>query len=202
MATEKPEKILRGEAVWPSEPPQFGPMPPMVTSSRLPSWRQSPSQLSPSKLLTHWPRRLLIPIGAGQGNSSETGTSGELLKRGAPLTKSPMSPVAPSNGRTGEFITVTLTSGKTTRAIEFFPETPASDDPEKAEPDIPSSLDKLIDLLRPMGVIDRRDAPELLNQLHEAKSRPVDTVICSVLDTDCHSAHQRRTGAAPRWRHG
>jgi Na+-translocating ferredoxin:NAD+ oxidoreductase subunit C len=166
MTNDKPDKSPRGEPIWPAEPPTFQPAFPQLQSF-------------PTS------RRLLIPVGTP--TMSIAGDAAvAILKRGQPLTNSPSSPLAPSDGRTGEIVSVTLTSGKSAKAIEFFPN--ASEDatgsPLDSERDLPTTLDELINRLRPHASIDRRDTPELLSQLHEAKSRPVDTIACSVLDAD------------------
>ena len=57
-----------------------------------------------------------------------------------------------------------------------------------AEGAAPVDLAALIDRLRLAGVrADRRTSPDLLAQLHDALRRPIDTVICSLLDPTAES---------------
>jgi electron transport complex protein RnfC len=88
----------------------------------------------------------------------------------------------------GEIIgpcTATLTNGQVVQAIELKPVD--VDQAAVERPAAPPESDRggWIDHLRSAGVwADRWGSPNLLAQLNESLRRPVDTVVCSVLDGD------------------
>jgi electron transport complex protein RnfC len=109
-------------------------------------------------------------------------------------------PLAPATGRVRDATTVTLLTGDLAPAVEL--ETDAGDEinvvwestdnleqlnqlvPARA-PRSPPQLSEWIERLRDAGVwAARRTSPDLLGQLHQGLRRPLDTVLCSVLDVD------------------
>lgn len=78
--------------------------------------------------------------------------------------------------------------------VQPSPPMPAETPPTAA---ISTDLAGLIDRLRLAGVrADRRTSPDLLAQLHDALRRPIDTVICNLLDVTAESA---LSAAVLRW---
>ena len=102
--------------------------------------------------------------------------------------------LAPVAGRVIRAAAATLTTGQPVAAVEFEPaeETDAVwtafDDPSALElirRVEPVQLIEWVERLRAAGVsADRHTSPDLLAQLRISAQRPVDTVICNVLDVD------------------
>jgi electron transport complex protein RnfC len=106
--------------------------------------------------------------------------------------------LAPVNGRLGSMTTASLTDGQTVPAVELTP--PESAAAAAPAPVVPIAADQpqvlpatagheqlshWIDRLSAAGVAaHRRSSPDLLAQLFQVVRRPVDTVICNVLDAD------------------
>jgi electron transport complex protein RnfC len=116
-----------------------------------------------------------------------------LLRETAGASHVPLAPVA---GVVGGVTRVQLLGGRAgaTAALEIDVDL-AAPPPEPRPVDAPSSvaappdLPTLIDRLRECGVrANRACSPDLLAQLHEAVRRPIDTVLCSLMDAAGGSA--------------
>lgn len=105
------------------------------------------------------------------------------------------SPVAPCDGTIGAPTTVGLLGGQTVYAVEFRPDEAATGEPDVGSPaeapagpiDAIASADLAAWLtrLQSAGVMsDRWTCPDLLGQLRDALSRPVDTLVANLLDSD------------------
>lgn len=137
------------------------------------------------------PAVLRVPVGAEPADAPAR-PAGTRVAAGERLTEAvPQSqhwPLAPVAGQIVGEAAVTLTNGRPARAIELKPvsDQPGSDEVTLASSAPPESdRGGWIDRLRDAGVwSDRRTSPDLLAQLHESLKRPIDTVVCSVLDGD------------------
>lgn len=150
------------------------------------------------------PGRLRVPV-VGAGSSSVEIAVGGQVDKGQPLCNSlpegGAAVLAPTSGRIVGRSQVLLTNGKPAEAIELEPdfqdrsprETPrdvlqaqaSREVIEAAERAQPDDLGTWIDRLRSAGIwADRRTSPDLLGQLHAVFKRPIDTVICNVVDHD------------------
>jgi len=145
------------------------------------------------------PRRLLVPL-SGPGAAAPAAKSpGASVRRGESLieitSESSHAPLAPADGTLGSIQQVRLTSGRTVDAIELLVDaeptpkaTPIQLDPPKQTDERRAGLVPWINYLRHAGLwADRHSSPDLIGQLNQAVSRPVETLICSVLDTDSGS---------------
>lgn len=148
------------------------------------------------------PPRLWVPLGTGRGGPLSAAKIGATVRRGEPLTDSPTegfpTPLAPADGCVVAVEPVTLLDGREVAAAVL--ETTRGDEPVRprhtAGPNTPAAADLFgdiapgergarIEALRSAGVwADRWTSPDLLAQLHHSLRRPVDTVLCNVLDTD------------------
>ncbi len=108
-------------------------------------------------------------------------------------------PLAPVAGVVRQVTNVQLLGGRTggtSPAVEMdvdltAPPPPASRAGDAEPPHVayPTDVATLIDRLRTCGVrADRQCSPDLLAQLHDAVRRPIDTVICSLMDAAGGSA--------------
>jgi electron transport complex protein RnfC len=152
------------------------------------------------------PPRLWVPLAArGGGAPPATKPVWTAVRRGDPLTETTAenfaTPLAPADGRIVAVETVELVDGREVPAAVLETEPPAAPDPdEPLNPGgavaTPPSADLFgqigtaergawIEALRGAGVwADRWTSPDLLAQLHQSLRRPIDTVLCSALDTD------------------
>ena len=125
------------------------------------------------------------------------------VRRGDPLTEAApenfAAPLAPADGHIVAVETVTLLDGREVPAVVVETEPPGPANPDEplhggggplpsadlfGEID-PGARGAWIEALRAAGVwADRWTSPDLLGQLHQSLRRPIDTVLCSVLDTD------------------
>jgi len=100
-------------------------------------------------------------------------------------------PISPVAAEIVGSCSITLTNGRAVPAVELSTIADDSGAPDflaptlEAEPPTDSDRGGWIDRLREAGVwIDRWTSPNLLTQLHDSLKRPIDTVVCSVLDGD------------------
>ncbi len=100
-------------------------------------------------------------------------------------------PIAPVAAEIVGTCSITLTNGRPVPAVELSTICDDSGVPEFLAPTLeaapPADNDRggWIDRLREAGLwIDRWTSPNLLAQLHDSLKRPIDTVVCSVLDGD------------------
>jgi len=161
---ESDERSNGAAALWPDQPPEFPKLP--------------------------LPDRLLIPLGSETGGAKTS--PGTTVHRGQVLLKYPSEsshfPVAPADGTLGEVRLIRLTSGHPASAVELIVdhlapqhETAGFEDSETRE----SGLVRWIERLRRAGVwASRQASPDLIGQLNHAVSRPIDTVVCTALDSD------------------
>ena len=152
--------------------------------------------------------RLLVPLPAGAARQPD------LIARDSPVTAGAalVAPVeglsatlAPVAGRAIGTCGASLTSGRTVSAVEFEPsEDPdpvwtAFDDPKALEPihrAEPAQLIDWLERLRAAAVTaERHTSPDLLAQLRLSAQRPIDTVICNLLDVDPSACLNAALGA-------
>lgn len=141
--------------------------------------------------------RLWVPLGGGGWRDSIEPATSEAVTPGATLLRAQegtAAALAPAAGRCIGIRRGTLTNGHDVVAAEFD----LSADPDPVWPmfDDESALAGLqraerpqliewIERFRSAGIwANRRESPDLLAQLHHALRRPVDTILCSVLDAD------------------
>jgi H+/Na+-translocating ferredoxin:NAD+ oxidoreductase subunit C len=139
------------------------------------------------------PDRLLVPL-SGRGGEAQALPPGAAVRRGQVLvqrtSESSHLPVAPADGILAGVRPIRLTSGRPTLAVELLVDRDAGDfGPESTESDDPdvrsTGLVRWIERLRRAGVwADRISSPDLIGQLNAAVSRPIDTVVCTALDSD------------------
>jgi electron transport complex protein RnfC len=146
------------------------------------------------------PARLYVPLGArGPVAAPASAEIGKVVAKGQPLTDAPVegqaAALAPTSGRVVGVSEVTLTNGHKASAIELEPDfqdraTPEEHDAnggagESSEKVTTDDLGQWIDRLRAEGVwADRLHSPDLLGQLNQALVRPMDTVVCNLVDHD------------------
>jgi electron transport complex protein RnfC len=142
------------------------------------------------------PKRLLVPLSNPGAASPAAKSPGTTVRRGESLTEiaseSAHAPLAPADGTLGSIVQVCLGWDRTVDAIELLPDPQRVDEPAAAPLQPPSrdpkrgaQLVPWINYLRHAGLwADRHASPDLIGQLNQAVSRPIDTLICSVLDTD------------------
>ena len=147
------------------------------------------------------PARLRVPLGARSPVPAPVGVAiGSVVGKGQLLADSKVeggaAALAPTSGRIVGVVDVTLTNGQVVPAVEL--ETDLKDRSPPGEHDVGTTggadaFDKItkddlgawIDRLRSAGVwADRLHSPDLLTQLHQALLRPIDTVICNLVDHD------------------
>jgi electron transport complex protein RnfC len=173
MPAETEAKSTRGPAHWPAAPPEFA-------SVSLPS-------------------RLLIPLSVKTGAAVTPRPPGTEVRRGEPLLENPAEsshvPLASATGKLGDIRPIRLTTGRPVAAVELFPSSDIEPEPDLS---VQTSADPLsliagLERLRASGVwADRHISPDLIGQLNQIVSRPIDTVICTILDADA----SLRLGAA------
>lgn len=165
----------------------------------------APEQSSPLRLMEP-PSRLHIPLATRPLTESPPEVlpdryvaKGEALSDG-PVEGGPAA-LAPTSGRIVGASQVALTNGQTVPAVEFEPDFQDRAAPEPphdpARADLhremieslervsPDQLGPWIDRLRAAGVwADRLTSPDFLAQLHQILRRPIDTIICNLVDHD------------------
>lgn len=140
------------------------------------------------------PATLRVPLTVRGGEApairpvgTRVGAGGRLVESAAQLDHWPLAPVAAAIAGPAR---VVLTNGREAAAVEVVTLDPAAPDtptPVDFSGPVPADDDRggWIDRLRAMGLwVDRWTSPNLLAQLHESLRRPIDTVVCSVLDGD------------------
>lgn len=168
MPGERESRSSKATAVWPEQPPEF------------------------SKVAL--PDRLLVPLGAA-GAAAKTPPPGTVVHRGQVLVeRAPESshlPVAPADGVLKNARPIRLTNGRPAIAIELMVDHAGPgnfkenvDDSDGRATDS-SGLVGWIERLRRGGVwADRHASPDLIGQLNQVVSSPIDTVVCTALDSD------------------
>ena len=154
------------------------------------------------------PPRLWVPLGSRRAGALPSARVGATVRRGEPLTDTPAegfaAPLAPADGMVVAVEPVELIDGREVPAavLETSQDAEAPARPATAPAaggatpaaapaaDLfgeitPSERGAGIEALRGAGVwADRWTSPDLLGQLHQSLRRPIDTVLCSLLDTD------------------
>jgi electron transport complex protein RnfC len=166
----------------------------------------APSDPSPLRLL-ETPARLRVPLATRAPAETPSGvTIDAVVAKGQHLTHGPAeggpATLAPTSGRVVAVGTATLTNGHVVPAVELeadFQDRPFADGPEghpaapAATGELGEALEKVtaddlgqwIDRLRGAGIwADRLHSPDLLGQLHQVLRRPIDTIICNLVDHD------------------
>jgi electron transport complex protein RnfC len=151
------------------------------------------------------PGLLRIPVGARSPVPAPVGVAiGEVVAKGQLLADAKVeggaAALAPTSGRIVGVVDVTLTNGQVVPAVELEADFQGRSLPEEHEATAgrgsqnlldsvekftPDDLGQWIDRLRTAGVwADRLHSPDLLAQLHQALVRPIDTLICNLVDHD------------------
>jgi len=150
-------------------------------------WPEQAPELLPIPL----PDRLLVPIGIRGAGDASVKPAGTLIQRGDRIAdhaaESSHVPLAPESGTLGQVRPIRLTSGQTAAAVELFvsnqPSAPSQNTLKPSE-DF-SSLVSGLERIRSAGVwADRHASPDLIGQLNQIVARPIDTLICTILDSD------------------
>jgi electron transport complex protein RnfC len=147
-------------------------------------------------------KRLLVPIPSDRVHALRSGR----VSRGQRLLSTPpggaFDPLAPASGTIEGPVAGTLTGGAGTMAAQLIvdPETDqgapdqpvaelpagqASPSTPALPPPTPAGLGLWIDMIRDAGIwAARAGSPDLALQLQVALARPIDNIICNVLDSD------------------
>ncbi|MDB5304999.1 MAG: electron transport complex protein RnfC [Phycisphaerales bacterium] len=159
------------------------------------------------------PRRLAVPVGGfGSADAVEIKPPGTVVGRGEALAENVpqamAAPLAPADGRVVGEGPAHASADHRLRAVLIDCD-PAVDVPREDITTTPEMIDAMlrrlrgmdigagIDALRSRGVwANRWTSPDLLAQLHASLRRPVDTVVCNVLDEDVALPLQARVAAA------
>ena len=160
------------------------------SESTKPSGEEAP-QRPPKLSEVGLPDRLLVPLGVSSGGDVKVKPPGTSVRRGQPLVDQPAEsshvPLAPANGTLGVVRPIRLTTGRPVAAVEltvsddFTQESPAGATGE----DDSFSLVAWLERIRAAGVwADRHASPDLIGQLNQIVARPIDTLICTILDSD------------------
>jgi electron transport complex protein RnfC len=165
---------------------------------------ESPVDPSPLRLLEP-PARLRVPLGTRSRMVAPPGiVIGAMVAKGEVLADASSeggpAVLAPTSGRIIGLGEAELTNGQTVPAVELESDfedrrLPEEHDAQQAgaQRELIDSLDRVspddlgawIDRLRAAGIwADRLHSPDLLGQLHQALKRPVDTIICNLIDHD------------------
>ncbi len=144
------------------------------------------------------PVRLLVPVSVRAGVTALPRPAGTRVAAGDRLADSAHQldhwPLAPVAGRIVGSADAMLTSGVRTGVIalelEQTPDLAGLAGTQSTTPPVdppPRETDRgaWLDRLRSFGLhADRRTCPDLIAQFHESFRRPIDTVVCSILDGD------------------
>jgi len=142
------------------------------------------------------PQRLLVPLSGRAAAAPAAKSSGASVRRGETLieiaSESSHVSLAPAYGTMGSLQQVFLSNGRLVDAVELA--VVAQDSSQAAQLNLEPPKDAegrgpgmvpWINYLRQAGLwADRHASPDLIGQLNQAVSRPIDMLICSVLDTD------------------
>lgn len=169
---------------------------------------ERPSAASPFRSISP-PSRLYVPcvVDAGTGPAPQiavratdsTVAAGEHLTDPHPALR--YMPLAPTEGKIIGMGHTCLLRGQNIPAVIFEPALPAAPQPAAQAVDLlkrvrESSFPQWIDRLRDNGIwASRWSSPDLVEQLHLCLKRPVDTVICNILDLDRAVPIQAKTAA-------
>ncbi len=135
------------------------------------------------------PPKLYVPISSGQFHAELPELRTGPVARGQALLNAPsasaFTPIAPAPGKVAGMTHVQLTTARQAPAIVL--EVLAENIEDTAIPPVsaPLKLAPLLDRLQLAGIwADRKTSPDLLGQLHAAMKRPIDLVICNLLEAD------------------
>ena len=165
------------------------------------------------------PARLCVPSGVGADDAApDWRPPGTTVGAGDRLTvttaEAVVPPVAPVGGRVGDPVVVRLPDGRSYHAVELWTDRPPTDADGTGDAAAPLALPSAavanalavagqadlavwIDRLAGLGVTaDRWASPDLGGQLRQALRRPVDTVVCNLLDSDPWLGVNRAVAAA------
>jgi electron transport complex protein RnfC len=150
-------------------------------------WPDEPPELLKAAL----PDRLLVPIGMTGAGEAAAKSLGTQVRRGEKLVdhaaESSHVPLAPADGTLGNVRPIRLTTGRAATAVELIV---SGDSDENSENSAPGDYDfdsliKGLEHIRAAGVwADRHASPDLIGQLNRVMARPIDTLICTALDSD------------------
>jgi electron transport complex protein RnfC len=136
---------------------------------------------------------LLVPLST-RGDSGRLKPPGTRVRRGERLATDTLTTsfatLAPLDGIIGTVQPAQLTSGRAVQAVEIWvlpnQTSPTEEFFKKPEPAADrAALGPWIDRLRSAGLwADRHISPDLVAQLNHSMTRPIDMVLCSVLDVD------------------
>jgi electron transport complex protein RnfC len=168
MPGERNSRSSKAMVVWPEQPPEF--------------------------LKLELPDRLLVPLSAGSGEAKVL-PPGTAVRRGQTLVEraaeSSHVPLAPADGALGNVRPIRLSNGRPIIAVEFIIDRNSREDSQieanapRGEEADSSALVTWIERIRSAGVwADRHASPDLIGQLNQAVLRPINTVVCTVLDSD------------------
>jgi Na+-translocating ferredoxin:NAD+ oxidoreductase subunit C len=140
---------------------------------------------------------LRIPLAQQAGGiAPEPHPPDTVVRKGQSLiatTGNDIAAIAPVDGKVGRRIDVMLLNADVVPGVELYPVTPSPDTPggssdaDSAQPKSgrPQDLLQCLERFGAAGIYaDRRTSPNLIGQLIDASTRPIDTVFCSVLDGD------------------
>jgi len=132
-----------------------------------------------------------VPLGVASGSDVKVKPAGTSVLRGQPLVDHPAEsshvPVAPANGILGVVRPIRLTTGRPAAAVELtVSDQSPQETPSGATGESDSfSLVAWLERIRAAGVwADRHASPDLIGQLNQVVARPIDTLICTILDSD------------------
>lgn len=148
------------------------------------------------------PARVYVPLATREGEAAPAKPSGTRVAPGDALTDAAPETahvaISPVSGKIVGTVRVDLLNGHRAAAVEILVDADGATASSSASPSSSSSssstttpapapestdLTTWIDRLRHAGVwAQRHNGPDLLGQLYQALRRPVDTVVCNVLD--------------------
>ncbi len=134
-------------------------------------------------------KRLFVPLTSGRVPMDTREVRKGNVRRGEALAggnlASGFTPVAPASGTVVGVREVQLTTGLRTAAVEIETDPTQPEPHPEALPPTGVKLSELLERASALGVwADRCTAPDLIGQLHVALKRPVDIVICNLLEAD------------------
>jgi Na+-translocating ferredoxin:NAD+ oxidoreductase subunit C len=160
------------------------------SSNKLALWPEELPAFSSLPLPDH----LLVPLSARIGGEAKVLPAGTVVRKGQVLVvraaESSHVALAPAAGVLENVRPIRLSNGRPTLAIEMAvdhaePGETAADEADDLRDADPSALVTWIERIRRAGIwADRHASPDLIGQLNQAVSRPIDTVICTALDSD------------------
>jgi electron transport complex protein RnfC len=137
------------------------------------------------------PDRLLVPLGVASGSEVKVKPPGTSVRRGQPLVDHPAEsshvPLAPADGILGDVRPIRLTTGRPAAAVEL---TVSDQSPQETRSPPTGDNDSFslvawLERIRAAGIwADRHASPDLIGQLNQVVARPIDTLICTILDSD------------------